>query len=517
VAEVGVCRIQDRPSHTSVGPKFLQWVELRDRKTNAVFLVANHQVVPAIERAGRPNGSERRLGLYRLQMKGMLAKVDELAKSGPVFVTGDFNIAAQADARVRSAAFPYSQGAGHRLSSNWRTLGYPDGGTSAGGRHTDYVSASTGQAAPPGSGSLAATAPTTTLSWSPSATPALSRLQADQQRNLQLVQQTTRQPVVAGSYGAIRRRQTANAPLVEQGVRAAGGSGRAVYVALVVAVGESDLINLSYGDQAGPDSRGLFQQRTSWGTVVQRMDPAWAAGAFMLGPHQRRSGGLLQLPGWEQLPVTTAIHRVQVNADPNHYRRLEARAREIGQQAGVDFDAPAGAGAGTTGADSTSCTGTQAAADTSLTGIETGACPLDRQPVRHESPGLWRLEPEDGGSDVADGVVQGGDGAGQSGAEGGVAGHGGGALDGEAGVEQLLEDLVLEVAGDPASVLELAQPGAVGAGVGQPQGQRRLVGEAFGHSHFCPGEGLAVRPADHDATSRLARTSEWEGHQVGDG
>ena len=171
------------------------------------------------------------------------------------------------------------------------------------------------------------------------------------------VQQTTDKPPAAGSYDAIRRQQIANARLVEQGARAAGGSGRAVYVALVTAVGETDLTNVNYGDRAGPDSRGLFQQRASWGTQSQRMDPAWAAGAFLLGPHHQRSGGLLQLPGWEQLPVTTAIHRVQINADPNHYSRFEARAQEIGEQAGVDFDAPPGSGAGTTDTASTNCTG----------------------------------------------------------------------------------------------------------------------------------------------------------------
>lgn len=51
-------------------------------------------------------------------------------------------------------------------------------------------------------------------------------------------------------------------------------------------------------DQAGPDSRGLYQQRNNWGTLALRMNPAWAAGAFMLGPHQGHAGGLLQLAGW---------------------------------------------------------------------------------------------------------------------------------------------------------------------------------------------------------------------------
>jgi hypothetical protein len=168
---------------------------------------------------------------------------------------------------------------------------------------------------------------------------------------------------VPRAAGTIAQQQDNNARLIEQGVRAAGGSGRAVYIALVAAVGESDLINVDYGDNAGPDSRGTFQQRKKWGTLAERMDPAWAAGAFMLGPRQGGKGGLLQLPGWEQLPVTTAIHRVQINRDPNHYSRFEARAREIGQKAGVNFDAPAS----TTQPGSTSCAGATDPNDTSLT------------------------------------------------------------------------------------------------------------------------------------------------------
>lgn len=173
--------------------------------------------------------------------------------------------------------------------------------------------------------------------------------------------------------GDIREQQIANAQSVEQGVRAAGGSGQAVYVALVAAVGESDLINVNYGDRAGPDSRGLFQQRTNWGTLSQRMTPAWAAGAFMLGPHQQGSGGLLDLPGWDSLPITIAIHRVQINADPQHYAKYEGRAREIGSQAGVDFSAP-GTGPSPTGeAEDVTCAGTS----DDMPGIGNGPCPLD--------------------------------------------------------------------------------------------------------------------------------------------
>ncbi|MET4783439.1 sigma factor [Glaciihabitans sp. UYNi722] len=64
------------------------------------------------------------------------------------------------------------------------------------------------------------------------------------------------------------------------------------------AIGESSLNNLANGDEAiSPDgsvadSIGLFQQQSSWGSTVQRMDPATAATLF----YQR----IETVAGWEQ-------------------------------------------------------------------------------------------------------------------------------------------------------------------------------------------------------------------------
>src|SRR5438270_8520344 len=46
------------------------------------------------------------------------------------------------------------------------------------------------------------------------------------------------------------------------------------------------------------DSVGLFQQRTSWGSVAQRMDPRSSARLFYVR--------LLTVPGWEAVRVTAA-------------------------------------------------------------------------------------------------------------------------------------------------------------------------------------------------------------------
>lgn len=50
-----------------------------------------------------------------------------------------------------------------------------------------------------------------------------------------------------------------------------------VKLALMVAIQESHLVNLHYGDL---DSLGLFQQRAGWGSVQQRLNPTYATNAF---------------------------------------------------------------------------------------------------------------------------------------------------------------------------------------------------------------------------------------------
>lgn len=83
-------------------------------------------------------------------------------------------------------------------------------------------------------------------------------------------------------------------------------------VGVMTAMGESSLRVLDYGDDAGPDSRGLFQQRDSWGPLEVRMDPTGSSLLFFRA--------LLKVPGYHTLEPTIAAHRTQRNADPYHYR-----------------------------------------------------------------------------------------------------------------------------------------------------------------------------------------------------
>jgi hypothetical protein len=94
-------------------------------------------------------------------------------------------------------------------------------------------------------------------------------------------------------------------------------------ISIMVSLGESGLRVLDYGDGAGPDSRGLFQQRDNgaWGSYADRMDPATSAGNFIKA--------LQKVDGWERLEPTIAANRVQRNEDPYHYQKYWESAAKI--------------------------------------------------------------------------------------------------------------------------------------------------------------------------------------------
>ncbi|MHA7281585.1 hypothetical protein [Arthrobacter sp. TMS2-4] len=115
--------------------------------------------------------------------------------------------------------------------------------------------------------------------------------------------------------------QTGNAALIAGVAVSRGLPARAASIAIATAIQESRLENIDYGDDAGPDSRGLFQQRPSqgWGTEEQVMTPLYAAGAFY--------DALVRIPGYETLPITEAAQTVQRSAYPTAYADHEPEGR----------------------------------------------------------------------------------------------------------------------------------------------------------------------------------------------
>lgn len=137
--------------------------------------------------------------------------------------------------------------------------------------------------------------------------------------------------------GNLRSTQVAYAKIIDNVAVARGLPGHATLVALMTALQESQLQNLSYGDR---DSVGLFQQRPSagWGTVAQLMDPTYAAKAFFGGAEPPSPPGLVDINNWDSMPYTVAAQAVQRSAFPDAYARHEDTARSIAEQAGIDLN-----------------------------------------------------------------------------------------------------------------------------------------------------------------------------------
>jgi hypothetical protein len=133
----------------------------------------------------------------------------------------------------------------------------------------------------------------------------------------------------------LNARQMRNAAIIVRAGQELGVSKRGQIVAVATAMQESNLYNLaSYvvpeslkysheGTGADYDSVGLFQQRytTGWGTVKSIMNPAESAKKFYRA--------LMQVGGWQNLPVTVAAQIVQGSAFPDAYAQHTGRATMV--------------------------------------------------------------------------------------------------------------------------------------------------------------------------------------------
>src|SRR6478736_1007653 len=146
----GVARVESGADGRTSNLRYLSWVRLRQRETGGVVVVINTHLIPTIDRAGHPDRSKpERLRIYDQEMSQLLEIADRMRAAGPMVATMDGNIDARADARIHDPRWPQARMGRHGLSSNWRVLGFPDGGTHQ-GRLIDYVWASTGSIRPTG-------------------------------------------------------------------------------------------------------------------------------------------------------------------------------------------------------------------------------------------------------------------------------------------------------------------------------------------------------------------------------
>jgi cell wall-associated NlpC family hydrolase len=95
---------------------------------------------------------------------------------------------------------------------------------------------------------------------------------------------------------------------------------RAAVIAIATAMQESRLRNLPDGPG---DAIGLFQQRPSqgWGAPAQIRDPVHAATRFY--------EALVNVPGWQSLPLADAAEAVQHSGQPARYAKWEKLATAL--------------------------------------------------------------------------------------------------------------------------------------------------------------------------------------------
>ena len=147
--------------------------------------------------------------------------------------------------------------------------------------------------------------------------------------------------------------QLSNAAHILLAGREAGLGTRDQVTGVMTAIGESTLLVIDHGDEAGPDSRGLFQQRDNGarGSYSDRMDPRISADNFF--------AALLAVTERDALTPSEAAHRVQGNADPAHYSKYWQAAVAISETiSGSSTDLGDGAlasGASASGSDGDGC------------------------------------------------------------------------------------------------------------------------------------------------------------------
>lgn len=125
-----------------------------------------------------------------------------------------------------------------------------------------------------------------------------------------------------GSVAGYQGVQLANAAAIVNAGLALGLDAHGQTIGVMTAMGESDLTVVDHGDAAGPDSRGLFQQRAvGWGSYADRMNPTTSATNYFRA--------LIAVPAWNTLAPTIAAHRAQKNADPYYYAPFWPKAVEV--------------------------------------------------------------------------------------------------------------------------------------------------------------------------------------------
>ena len=140
----------------------------------------------------------------------------------------------------------------------------------------------------------------------------------------------------ASNYPTLTTEQARNAITIAQVARDLEVPRYGLQIAIATAIQESKLVNLTGGDR---DSGGLFQQRpsTGWGSRAEVTNPVLAARAFFGKAQHTGNPGLLDIPGWQKMPLTQAAQAVQRSGYPDAYAQWEDVAGDITDLLGGDL------------------------------------------------------------------------------------------------------------------------------------------------------------------------------------
>jgi hypothetical protein len=97
----------------------------------------------------------------------------------------------------------------------------------------------------------------------------------------------------------------------------------AATIAITTTIVEAKIANVTGGNR---DSVGLYQQRASWGSEQERLNPEWATNAFL-------NKMLREFPNdsWKRTPVGDVCQQVQVSAFPDRYGDEAADGKKIAE------------------------------------------------------------------------------------------------------------------------------------------------------------------------------------------
>ncbi|MGW4639948.1 hypothetical protein ACWEN6_15535, partial [Sphaerisporangium sp. NPDC004334] len=112
------------------------------------------------------------------------------------------------------------------------------------------------------------------------------------------------------------------ARMVVKAVRDRGLNLRAAVIAITTTIVESSIDNIS--EELDHDSLGLFQQRASWGTRAERLNPDWATNAFL-----KKMQSKYPDEKWLTAPIGEVCQAVQVSAYPDRYQPQAGDAKII--------------------------------------------------------------------------------------------------------------------------------------------------------------------------------------------